>query len=281
MPRPAPQSHTARVRQALPLSTSFAGTACLYPSDTQLSRYRWSFPILTPCLTSCYYLPLFFRLKPLNNVAGSVFSFSFLIKRCPGCSASLFPEVGHMLALSRSTSVQFRHPSLVARISKAAFSTPDCLAATVLGLDPPQSPWPFWWRWHLYHQLQKLRARHYVVLRNLASGPAISPEFPSLAIRPGITCPQDDFPAPTLIPNWNTPARSWCQLPSPAGSPFLASQPPQNRSRVGAPSWSHSTASFRQMSECHRHSQPPPWCWLSPPFSKTVPCELLCNSKRD
>lgn len=104
------------------------GTACSYTCDIQLSRHHRSFQILTLCFASFYYLALFFRLQPLNNIASSVFSIFFFIKVCICCLASLFlPDIGKALTFSRSTlgsGVQLRLPGLAGLLAKAASSKP-------------------------------------------------------------------------------------------------------------------------------------------------------------
>lgn len=124
----APQSiwysWTLRVQQALPGYTFLAGTACSYPSGIQLYRHCWSFQIPTSCLTSSH-LALSCRLRFLNNVASSIFSFSFMIKLSTGHSASLFPQVGQALASRNTLEAPWTSSDLldyVASFSKAAYS---------------------------------------------------------------------------------------------------------------------------------------------------------------
>lgn len=93
------------------------------------------------------------------------------------------------------------------------------LAVTVPGLDPPSSQGPFWRRWDLQHQLQKLRFGIKLFLETQDLGPAVVPEFPSMAITwdhesPGwLLCPKLCFP------NWHiplsVPALGFCSLAFP------------------------------------------------------------------
>lgn len=156
----APQSiwysWTLRVQQALPGYTFLAGTACSYPSGIQLYRHCWSFQIPTSCLTSSH-LALSCRLRSLNNVASSIFSWvsSWVLATRRAC----FLKWDKPWPLE--TPWKPRGPAQTCwtmwpHFPKQPTVTSDKVAATIPRSDPPQSPGPFWWRQDLYHWLQNL-----------------------------------------------------------------------------------------------------------------------------